>query len=35
MAYDPIHQEVVLYRGAGNDDTWTWDGANWTRHRGK
>lgn len=41
MAYDPIRQEIVLYGGYGNcevfqqgrhlNDTWVFDGANWTR----
>ena len=38
MAYDPIHQVVVLYGGLVADraegdpgaDTWTWDGSDWT-----
>jgi hypothetical protein len=36
MAYDPGHQQVVLFSGlTWNDfmlsDTWTWDGTNWTQ----
>jgi hypothetical protein len=41
MAYDPIHDQVVLFGGLGpndmNDmptrrgDTWTWDGSDWTK----
>ena len=34
MAYDPVHQEVVLFGGRGpvtrwSDQTWVWDGTNW------
>ena len=36
FAYDPIHQELVMFGGATPavlGDTWTWDGADWTeRH---
>ena len=38
MAYDSVHHQVVLFGGisAGNNptdlnDTWVWDGANWTQ----
>ncbi len=38
MAYDAAHGEVVLFGGFVNadnpyslDDTWLWDGANWTQ----
>jgi hypothetical protein len=37
MAFDPVHAQVVLFGGydistaAGYDDTWTWDGTNWTQ----
>jgi hypothetical protein len=34
MAYDPVRGQIVLFGGAGNsewsDETWTWDGVNWT-----
>lgn len=37
MAYDPVHQQVVLFGGqSGNtflNDTWTWNGTNWTRQQ--
>jgi hypothetical protein len=41
MAYDPDHKLVVLFGGQGLnagqsgplDDTWTWDGSNWTSHQ--
>jgi hypothetical protein len=35
LAYDPLHQVLVLYGGTANgqgtwlNDTWTWDGTNW------
>ena len=28
MAYDAVHQRVVLY---GGGETWEWDGVNWTQ----
>jgi uncharacterized protein (TIGR03437 family) len=37
MVYDPVHGQVVLFGGVqGNNfsflnDTWVWDGANWTQ----
>ena len=35
MAYDPAHEVIVLFGGSSNgttfDDTWTWDGENWTQ----
>jgi hypothetical protein len=37
MAYDSNHQRVVLFGGhnsdhpGGLDDTWTWDGSDWTQ----
>jgi len=35
MAYDAVRQQVVLYggvgNGAGNSDTWLWDGSTWTQ----
>ena len=35
MAYDSAHDQVVLFGGADNantfNDTWVWDGANWTQ----
>ena len=36
MAYDPAHGTIVMFGGAdagGNplDDTWLWDGSNWTQ----
>jgi hypothetical protein len=38
MAYDSARHNVVLFGGLGStgllDDTWTWDGAVWTPHRG-
>jgi hypothetical protein len=41
MAYDPDHKLVVLFGGQGINagqtgplnDTWTWDGSNWTMHQ--
>jgi hypothetical protein len=35
MAYDALHQQVVLFGGADTSsnvfsDTWVWDGANWS-----
>ena len=34
LAWDPVHEEIVLFGGANVDgnlgDTWTWDGATWT-----
>jgi uncharacterized protein (TIGR03437 family) len=39
MAYDSSHGQVVLFGGTpggqGNDlnDTWTWDGSNWTQQQ--
>jgi hypothetical protein len=37
LVYDSVNQQVVLFGGSGNfqshiaaNDTWTWDGANWT-----
>ncbi len=39
MAYDPQHQQVVLFGGetaVGNtffDDTWTWNGTTWTQQQ--
>ena len=36
IAYDAVRQNVVVFGGASNtdssslDDTWTWDGADWT-----
>ena len=39
MAFDPFRGETVLYGGfpdsgsAPMADTWTWDGANWTRRQ--
>ncbi|GAB3275588.1 hypothetical protein GCM10027449_14490 [Sinomonas notoginsengisoli] len=35
MAYDPVDKQVVLFGGTGPDgkdlnDTWTWDGSDWT-----
>ncbi len=37
MAYDPIRAVIVLFGGANAsgqplDDTWTWDGTDWTAH---
>ena len=35
MAYDPVHQQVVMYGGSadflgfGKRDTWLWDGSGW------
>ena len=37
MAYDAVHQVVVMFGGRGSNsgtelnDTWTWDGTNWTQ----
>ena len=35
VAYDPVSRKVVLFGGLGStgylNDTWTFDGANWTR----
>ncbi len=38
MAYDPTRQQVVMFGGEGKaahghtlDDTWIWDGNNWTK----
>lgn len=37
IAYDPVHQQVVMFGGVGSDniiplaDTWIWDGADWTQ----
>jgi len=30
-AFDTDLNEVVLYGGASSNDTWTWDGFNWTQ----
>jgi uncharacterized protein (TIGR03437 family) len=30
MAYDSAHHQVVLFGGGDEDDTWVWDGSNWT-----
>jgi hypothetical protein len=33
MAYDSLHQQTVLFGGTNGavlNDTWVWDGANWT-----
>jgi Kelch motif protein len=34
IAYDALHQQVVVFAGRGSagtlDDTWVWDGSNWT-----
>jgi hypothetical protein len=35
MAYDAAHAQVVLFGGIGSgalfNDTWTWDGTDWTK----
>jgi cysteine-rich repeat protein len=31
VAYDAARENVVVYGGSGLTDTWTWDGASWTR----
>jgi hypothetical protein len=33
MAYDSAHGQVMLFSGTqnGNNDTWLWDGSNWTQ----
>ena len=35
MAWDPVSQRIVLFGGDGANrflnDTWTWDGTNWTK----
>src|SRR4029077_9656493 len=31
MAYDQTHGQVVLFAGRHFNDTWTWDGADWTK----
>lgn len=36
MAYDPLRQRVVMFGGVDRNgtllnDTWTWDGSNWTQ----
>jgi hypothetical protein len=39
LAYDPVSGQTVLWGGSPkfgapfDPDTWTWDGANWTRHQ--
>ena len=36
MAYDPVHDQLLLYGGTdGNykNDTWQWDGSAWTSSR--
>jgi len=37
MAYDPVHQRVVLFGGQSGTsfdaDTWTWDGTTWTQQQ--
>ncbi len=33
MAYDSVRKLTVLYGGPGLRDTWTWDGAVWTKIR--
>ncbi|HZS14580.1 MAG TPA: endo-1,4-beta-xylanase [Candidatus Dormibacteraeota bacterium] len=39
IAYDPVHQQVVLFGGetvSGStffDDTWTWNGTTWTQQQ--
>ncbi len=36
LAYDPVHRQVMMFGGNRDvfhpllDDTWTWDGSNWT-----
>jgi len=30
LAYDPARQVLVLFGGGYLNDTWTWDGSNWT-----
>ncbi|HZQ36270.1 MAG TPA: hypothetical protein VFD32_10075, partial [Dehalococcoidia bacterium] len=31
MAYDPLHQQIVMFGGSNGDNcTWTWDGSGWT-----
>src|SRR5207302_8142290 len=36
LAYDPVHRQVMMFGGLRDvfhpflDDTWTWDGSNWT-----
>ena len=30
MAYDCVRGKVVLHGGYGKNDTWEWDGAQWT-----
>jgi hypothetical protein len=37
MAYDVLNADTLLYGGVSSvlrfaDDTWTWDGTNWTLH---
>lgn len=37
LAFDPVHQQIVLFGGYDSpsgtltNDTWTWDGDNWTK----
>jgi len=31
MAYDSLHQQVVLFGGSQTAETWVWDGSNWTQ----
>ena len=37
MAYDAARQQILLYGGlvnsGGLDDTWVWNGMNWTQHK--
>jgi hypothetical protein len=31
LTYDPIHHVMLLFGGIGLNDTWVWDGVDWTQ----
>lgn len=31
LTYDPVHHLVLLFGGSGLNDTWVWDGKDWTQ----
>jgi len=34
MAYNPVSHKIVLFGGSEANDTWEWDGTNWTQKTG-